>query len=256
LDWFVSQGMIEKVFVKPNKIPRLISTDPRSLSTALPKKEAGKKQTKTTMKEQTQRTDPYRTGALRIKLINYEPYQTLQNYFDSRKNRPKEQTPTEELEQTSEGAQEQSKNRARTGQEQTSPRKPATIKGFDPPKNVKNLKNINEGRGRVKNSPDPGVKDFLNWFSQEVERATGASYLISHGKDENLIKKMLALHGPEKLRAFAQDFLRDNQGKREGFTVGVFYRALNRLAQSHRENPLEEARRHQREREARNGKSN
>jgi hypothetical protein len=118
-------------------------------------------------------------------------------------------------------------------------------------KNVKNYR----GRGLGKKPPDPRCSEFLNWFREEVNQRTGTPYLVTHGKDEGLIKKALSLFDMEKLKDLCLDFLQDDQGKREGFTVGVFYRALNRLAQKHTENPLEAAKRKIREREIRDGKS-
>lgn len=133
LDWLVKQRMIEKVYVKPAQIPRRSPTAPRPLALVSPIRKASKEQTIKT----DARTNLYRTGALRIKLINYEPYQTLQNYFDSRKNRPQNRP----KEQTSKEAEEQGKNRVRIGVEQTPPRQPLAIKGSYPSKNDKNVKN-------------------------------------------------------------------------------------------------------------------
>lgn len=133
LDWFVNQGMIEKNYVKPGKIsPRSPQVSPR-----LPNYCAVKEQAIIDSKEQTIITDLYRTGALRIKLINYEPYQTLQNYINSLKNRGKEQAINEEKEQ----AKKNDENRVRTPPQQATPRKPAIIKGSDSPKKYKNLNN-------------------------------------------------------------------------------------------------------------------
>lgn len=119
---------------------------------------------------------------------------------------------------------------------------------------TKEVKEVKEGKRSGKKNPDPGVNSFLYWFKEEVARATGTPCKIDHGKDGKLIKGLLATYGQERLEGYVNDFLQDERCKRDGLEIGTFYKAINRIAQHHTENPLEAAKREIREREAKNGK--
>ena len=83
-----------------------------------------------------------------------------------------------------------------------------------------------------KKEPDPLSKDFVLWFASEILRLIGVPYQIKWGRDRKIVSEAARIHGYPKLKEYAQNFLGDSQGKREGFTIPVFGRCLDRIAQA------------------------
>jgi hypothetical protein len=106
-------------------------------------------------------------------------------------------------------------------------------------KEVKEVKNI----GRSKKQTDPRVKEFLNYWGETFQKETGQPYVFSFGKDGNLIKNLLAVHDSSTLQDLTKTFFKDEQCKRRGLTIGIFYQEINRLLSLKVMNPLEQAKR-------------
>lgn len=108
-------------------------------------------------------------------------------------------------------------------------------------KNDKNEKNI--GRASKKTDADPQVKDFFSFWKETFLRITGQPYVFTYGKDGQLIKSLLQVHSLDVLQEAARSFFRDEQCKRRGLTIGIFFQEINRLLSSKAMDPLEQARR-------------
>jgi hypothetical protein len=106
-------------------------------------------------------------------------------------------------------------------------------------KECKELKNI----GRSKKQIDPKVKEFLTYWEEIFKKETGQPYVFSFGKDGKLVKDLLKVHPLEVLKDNAKNFFRDEQCKRRGPTIGIFFQEINRLIGLKAMNPLEEAKR-------------
>jgi len=107
-------------------------------------------------------------------------------------------------------------------------------------KNVKNEKNY---IGRSKKDTDPRVKEFEEYWGKTFQEQTGYSYLFSFGKDGSLIKHLLAVHDLPTLQDATKAFFKDEQCKRRGLTIGIFFQEISRLLGQKGMNPLEQARR-------------
>jgi hypothetical protein len=107
----------------------------------------------------------------------------------------------------------------------------------------KNDKNEKSNIGRSKKEPDPRVKDFLNYWAETFQKEIEQPYVISFGKESKLAKSLLQVHPLEALQDAARAFFRDEQCKRRGLTIGIFYQEINRLMGSKGMNPLEQAKR-------------
>lgn len=77
------------------------------------------------------------------------------------------------------------------------------------------LSNPSKKRAAKQRAADPAVKTFIDWFSDEYNGVVGTPYVVSHGKDELLVKKLLAAIGDngvpavEALKAAARAMLAD-----------------------------------------------
>lgn len=110
----------------------------------------------------------------------------------------------------------------------------------------KNYKNEKNPLGRSKKETDPRVKEFLNYWGESFQKETGQPYTFSFGKEGKLIKDLLHVHSIETLQDMTKVFFRDEQCKRRGFTIGIFYQEINRLIGLKGMNPLEQAKREMR----------
>jgi hypothetical protein len=106
-------------------------------------------------------------------------------------------------------------------------------------KKYKEVKNI----GRSQKESDPRVKEFLNYWGKTFQRETGQPYVFSFGKDGKLIKELLQVHPLETLQNLTESFFKDEQCKRRGLTIGIFFQEVNRLLGLKAMDPLEQAKR-------------
>lgn len=116
--------------------------------------------------------------------------------------------------------------------------------------NDKNEKNI---IGRPKKRTDPRVEEFEKYWSETFEREVGKTYLFSYGKEGKLTKDLLRVHSLDTLQEMTKVFFRDEQCKRRGFTIGIFFQEINRLISQRAMNPLEQAKREARVSDAARG---
>lgn len=118
----------------------------------------------------------------------------------------------------------------------------------DTNKNDKNEKNNNIGRPPKKET-DPRVKEFLKYWGETFLQETGSPYTASFGKDGRLIKDLLKIHPLETLKELTRNFFKDRnvreqvQQGRIGYTIGIFFKEVNRLVSLKGMNPLELAKR-------------
>lgn len=108
-------------------------------------------------------------------------------------------------------------------------------------KNDKNEKN-NMGRSSKKKS-DPKVKEFFDYWGKIFQKETGQPYVFSFGKDGKLVKDLLKVHPLETLQEMIKAFFQDEQCRRRGLTIGIFFQEINRLLSLKVMNPLEQAKR-------------
>lgn len=141
-----------------------------------------------------------------ITICNYEKYQSMED----------------------ENEQTDVRSDVRTGDEQV-----MTIKEY------KELKNI----GRSKKQTDPKVKEFLTYWEEIFKKEIGQPYVFSYGKEGKLLKDLLKVHPLENLQKMTRVFFKDEQCKRRGLTIGIFFQEINRLLSQKAMNPLEEAKR-------------
>jgi len=104
-------------------------------------------------------------------------------------------------------------------------------------------KNEKSNSGRSKKETDPRVKEFLKYWGEVFQKETGQSYVFSFGKEGDLIKKLHLVHSLEILQDTARQFFKDEQCKRRGLTIGIFFQEINRLLSQKVMNPLEQAKR-------------
>jgi hypothetical protein len=109
----------------------------------------------------------------------------------------------------------------------------------DTNKNDKNEKKLINGSPKG----DPRVKEFFSYWEETFQRETGQPYTFSYGKEGKLVKTLLQVHPIETLQNTAKLFFRDEQCKRRGLTIGIFFQEVNRLVGLEAMNPLEVARR-------------
>ncbi len=113
-------------------------------------------------------------------------------------------------------------------------------------KNVKNVKNLKNGR---KKDSDPRVKEFLSYWGEIFQKETEQPYFFSYGKDGKLVRDLLTVHPLDTLQETTKAFFRDEQCRRRGLTIGIFFQEFNRLISQKAMNPLEQTRREMRARE-------
>jgi phage replication O-like protein O len=107
--------------------------------------------------------------------------------------------------------------------------------------NTKALTKTNNGRS--KKETDPRVKEFLNYWSETFSREIGQPYTFSFAKEGSLVKRLLQVHSLETLQEMTRAFFKDEQCKRRGLTIGIFFQEINRLNGLKSMNPLEQAKR-------------
>jgi uncharacterized protein YdaU (DUF1376 family) len=83
--------------------------------------------------------------------------------------------------------------------------------------------------GRSQKQTDPRVKEFFNYWTEIFQKETGQPYVFSYGKEGKLIKDLLQVHLIETLQESMRAFFQDEQCKRRGLTIGIFYQEINRL---------------------------
>jgi hypothetical protein len=83
----------------------------------------------------------------------------------------------------------------------------------------------------LRDSPNPAVAEFLKFFGTKFQEKFGQTYTANFGKDGNLIKGLLKIHSPERLKELAERFFnsKDEFIQRSGFTIGVFNSQANKL---------------------------
>lgn len=106
-------------------------------------------------------------------------------------------------------------------------------------KEFKELKNT----GRPQKQTDPKVKEFFSYWGETFQRETGYPYVFAFGKDGKLIKNLLNVHDLSTLQDSVRVFFRDEQCKRRGLTIGIFFQEISRLHGLKSMNPLEQAKR-------------
>lgn len=81
---------------------------------------------------------------------------------------------------------------------------------------------------------DPRVKEFLDWFSGEYEPILGKPYVVVHGKEGTLVKRLLATLSLEALKAAAGKYLRSDDPwiKERGHTIGILGSKINEFTPS------------------------
>jgi hypothetical protein len=94
-----------------------------------------------------------------------------------------------------------------------------------------------------KKQGDPRVKEFLAYWREAFQKETGQDYVFSFGKDAKLIKSLLSVHDLHTLQDVTETFFKDEQSKRRGLTIGIFFQEINRLLSQRAMNPLQQAKR-------------
>jgi hypothetical protein len=107
----------------------------------------------------------------------------------------------------------------------------------------KEYKEIKNNSLSPQKQSDPRVREFLNYWQETFLNETGHPYVVSFGKEGRLIKQLLQVHNLETLQDIIRDFFQDEQAKRRGFTIGIFFQEINRLLSLKAMNPLEQVKR-------------
>ena len=97
--------------------------------------------------------------------------------------------------------------------------------------------------GRSQKQTDPRVKDFFSYWGETFQRETDQPYIFSYGKEGKLTKDLLKVHSIETLQEVTRAFFKDEQCKRRGLTIGIFFQEINKLLSVKAMNPLEQAKR-------------
>jgi hypothetical protein len=105
-----------------------------------------------------------------------------------------------------------------------------------------NVNNENKKIGRSK-EPDPRVKEFFDHWEETFLQETGQPYVFNFAKEGQLIKNLLRVHDLPILQDAARGFFQDEQCKRRGLTIGIFFQEINRLLSLKAMSPLEQAKR-------------
>ena len=83
--------------------------------------------------------------------------------------------------------------------------------------------------GRSKKETDPRDKEFFDYWRETFQKETGQPYVFNFGKEGKLVKAILQVHPLETLQESTGAFFQDEQCKRRGLTIGIFYQEINRL---------------------------
>lgn len=92
-------------------------------------------------------------------------------------------------------------------------------------KNEKNEKKCLRG------SPNPAVKEFIDFWFQSFRAKCGKPYMVNGGKEGALVKKLLGTHSLEDLKDLGETFFKsaDPFIQKSDYTIGVFYSQINKL---------------------------
>ncbi len=84
----------------------------------------------------------------------------------------------------------------------------------------------------LRDSPNPAIREFIDFWSQTFKVKFGAPYAVNGAKEGALVKKLLIIHPLEKLKEMGRVFFKSDDPftLKSGFTLGVFYSQVNRLA--------------------------
>ena len=104
------------------------------------------------------------------------------------------------------------------------------------PSSSSSKKNINT----LRDSPNPAVRIFIEAFAKSFQERFAQPYHVNRAKDGTLVRRLLTTHSLEKLLEFQRNFfLEDDEFLRKaGYTIGIFFTRINKLAQGKKRNPL------------------
>jgi hypothetical protein len=105
----------------------------------------------------------------------------------------------------------------------------------------KNDKNEKKSIGRSKKQTDPRIKEFQTYWGEIFQKEIGQPYTFSFAKEGSLIKNLLTVHDLPTLQKLTKTFFKDEQCKRRGLTIGIFFQEINRLLSLKAMDPLEQA---------------
>jgi len=89
------------------------------------------------------------------------------------------------------------------------------------------VQNRNSNRvGRQKATPDPRVKEFVQWFCEEYQRVKKRPYIVSHGKDQKIVKTLLQQLTVDQLKLATTAMLADPWGGPRA-SIGLLLSGLN-----------------------------
>lgn len=110
-------------------------------------------------------------------------------------------------------------------------REPLDLLDHQERKNKKTIKETISGKPPKRNKPDPGVKEFIDYYSQSFERKFGNKPLIAGAKDGGIVKELLKHLELEKLKALLDDYLElDDQFLADhGYSLALFRTRINGL---------------------------
>jgi|GEM_PF-3027718 hypothetical protein len=135
----------------------------------------------------------------------------------------------------------------RQGERQASDKQTTTNKNNKNDKNNKNKNNRDTRNSEKLEGPeeleDPAEKEFLSFWNGTFTRETGQPYFFTGGKEDKLVKSLLQIYSLETLKGLVRFFFQDEQCRRQGLTIQVFYREINRLISLKELDPLAQAKR-------------
>ena len=111
--------------------------------------------------------------------------------------------------------------------------------------NKKYKNNTYNGRSEKKET-DLRVNEFKNYWGETFQEEIGNPYVFSFAKEGNLIKALLQVHSLDTLQEITKAFFRDDQCKRRGLTIGIFFQEINRLISQRVTDPIEQIKRQER----------
>lgn len=181
VEWFVRKRMIEKTPVRESEAPPNFHPFPTQNGSFGTEKRA--------------------YVGLRIRIVKYDLYQTLDNY----KGRPR------------------GTHRGRQGADQ----------GHYNKKELKNelKKDLNHIEHPKKDAPNPEVKIFMDFYFQKFKEKFGIDPLIEGGKDGKLVRGLLKRISLSDLKTVLLKFFNSDDKfiKESGYTMGAFKSQINKL---------------------------
>jgi hypothetical protein len=99
-----------------------------------------------------------------------------------------------------------------------------------PPPNKKKSR-AKHPAGALRPKPNPDVKKFIEWWSNQFQANFGAEYSVNWGKEGKLVQELLKTSSYIKLVRYAEQFFSDDDAfvKKAGYTIGVFSTQINKL---------------------------